>query len=431
MSDYAIGLIGWGTVGGGVLDILNRDGWLLEDRCPLNVRVKAIVTRTPARPRAQDPGDAVVGSDIELITGDPEIQTVLHLVGGTDDAKDLMIACLRAGKHVITANKALLALHWNEVFAVAKETGRTIAFEAAVAGAIPVVAALRDGLVANDIAGIHGILNGTCNYILSRMELDGVPYQEALEQAKELGYAEADPTMDVDGTDTAQKLAILAQIAFNTNVPYNAVHVEGIENITPDDLASAKRLDCRIKLLGVARRGAGGVELRVAPTLVPKSNPLAHVNENFNAIRIMANNAGPTLLVGLGAGDTPTASAVLADLVDIAVGSYERTAEHFNFFAGGTPSRILPEEAEYTASYARFRVKDEPGVFARLTTILSDHGVSLLAVHQGGPLGDGSAEIEVTTHPTRGGAFLAAIRQIDSEIITVAPTVILRRLDAD
>ncbi|MDA3960268.1 MAG: homoserine dehydrogenase [Planctomycetota bacterium] len=429
MSDYAIGLVGWGTVGGGVLNILQQDGTLLKERCNLNVRLKAIVTRNPDRARDQKPGSAVVGSDLALITDDPEIKTVLHLVGGTTAAKDIAIACLRAGKHVVTANKALLAEHWDELFAVAKETGHTIAFEAAVAGGIPVIAALRDGLVANDIRGIYSILNGTCNYILSRMTQDGMGYDEALGLAKDLGYAESDPTLDVNGTDTAHKLAILAQIAFNTNVPFCAVHIEGIENISADDIESAQRLDSTIKLLGVAKRCPAGVELRVAPTLVPNSNPLAHVNANYNAVRIMANNAGPTLLVGQGAGALPTASAVLSDLIDIAVGSYQRTAEYFRFFAGGEPSTILPEEDEFTASYARFRVKDEPGVLAQMTATLSKHGVSLRAVHQGEPDADSTAEIEVTTHPTRGGAFLSAVKEIDQAGITVQPTVCLRRLD--
>ena len=430
MEAYKIGLVGWGTVGGGVLEVLARDGALLRERCGLDIELKAIVTRDPARAREQDPGSASVGTDLDVILNDPEIGTVLHLVGGVDAATEIAVKCLRAGKHVVTANKAMLAERWDEVVGAAREAGKSIAFEAAVAGGIPVIAALRDGLVANRIPAFHAILNGTCNYILTQMEEQGWGYDEALAQAKALGYAEADPTLDVDGTDTAHKLAILARIAFTTQIPFSSVNIEGIQAITAEDIASAKRMGSRIKLLAVAKQRDEGLELRVAPTLVPLDNPLAAVSANYNAVRILADAAGPTLLIGQGAGALPTASAVLADLVDVATGRYQETANRFRFFGGEAGPQVLPEEDEVTASYGRFRVKDRSGVLAELTGLLSRHGVSLLSVHQSEPDAAGVAVFEVTTHPVQARDFFSAVRAIDAADFTVAPSVILRRMSA-
>jgi homoserine dehydrogenase len=427
---YRIGLIGWGTVGGGVIDILQRDGSLFEQRCGMHFELAAIVTRTPSRVRNQAIADVPVSDDISLIIGDDSIATVLHLVGGTTAALDLALACLRAQKHVVTANKALIAEHGDELFAVARENGVAIAFEAAVAGAIPIIAALRDGLVANQIDSVQAILNGTCNFILTRMEQSGADFADALAEAQELGYAEADPTLDIDGTDTAHKLAILARIAFPGQVPLSSISVEGIENITAADIASAKRLGCRIKLLGVAQAQPEGLVLRVAPTLVPLSLPVASVMDSFNAVAVAGSAADATLLVGRGAGALPTASAVLADLVDIATGGYENTARHFSFFAASTPVTVVGEADEQTASFARFTVADQPGVMAKMTSILAKHGVSLLSLHQNNA-SDGQAEIDMTTHITKGGDFLQAVNEIDAADFALAPAVCLRRLVAE
>jgi len=428
MTSYRVGLIGWGTVGGGVLELLQRDRTLLAERCGLDIRIDRIVTRDPSRARRQSADGAQVSDDIASIVDDPGIEAVLHLVGGVDAAKDLALACLRAGKHVITANKALLAEHWDELVREASAHQASIAFEAAVAGGIPVIAALRDGLVGNRIQSIHAILNGTCNYILTRMEEDGLPYEDALALAKELGYAESDPAFDVSGIDSAHKLAILARIAFNAPISFDSVSIEGIEAIPATDIASAGQMNCRIKLMAVASLRQAGLELRVAPTLVPLDYPLAAVRENYNAVRIEADAAGPTLLLGQGAGAHPTASAMLADLVDVATGRYQETMRRFRFFEGATPVRILPEAEELTASYARFTVRDEPGVLALLATTLSKHGVSVLSVHQSEPADEDRAVIEITTYPCRGGEFLQAIRELDATQITLAPTVILRRM---
>jgi homoserine dehydrogenase len=295
-----------------------------------------------------------VSDDITTILQDSDIRVVIHVVGGTTVARDLCIACLQAGKHVVTANKALLAVHGDELFALAAKHGVTIAFEAAVAGGIPVIAALRDGLVANRIKAIYAILNGTCNYILTRMTEDGKGYAEALKEAQALGYAESDPTLDVNGTDTAHKLAILARIAFHSRIPINDIRCEGIENLTAQDIASAKTMGARIKLLAVAQQTERGLELRVAPTLIQSNHPLSNVNQNYNGVYIDGSAAGPTLLVGQGAGALPTASAVLADVVDVCTGRYQNTAKRFQFFTSAQEAHLLPEADEVTGSYARF-----------------------------------------------------------------------------
>ena len=276
MRRTAIGLIGWGTVGGGVVDLLTRDHGLFAERCGLDLHLKTIVTRSPARARDQSPGTATVTDQISAIIDDPEIGVVIHLVGGTTEAKTLLEACLRAGKHVVTANKALIAEHGDALFALAAEHRVGIAFEAAVAGGIPVIAALRDGLVANRIESISGILNGTCNFILTKMEQEAWGYAEALAEAQRLGYAEADPTLDVDGTDTAHKLAILARIAFNGRIPLNQVRIQGIQRLTAEDIASARTMGARIKLLAVGaeeQAGLEGFQIRVRLTPAGETQP--------------------------------------------------------------------------------------------------------------------------------------------------------------
>ena len=427
MRRVAVGLVGWGTVGGGVVDILARESALFRERCGLDLWLKTIVTRDPSRTREQAT-NATVTTDIRAILDDPEIPVVIHLVGGTTAAKDLLVACLKAGKQVVTANKALIAEHGDELFALAAQHSVGIAFEAAVAGGIPVIAALRDGLVANRIESISGILNGTCNFILTKMEAEGWGYTEALAEAQRLGYAEADPTLDVDGTDTAHKLAILARIAWGGRIPLSSITVEGIQSLSATDIASARTMGARIKLLAVARGRPEGVELRVAPTLVPLDHPLASVMKNANGIALQSSAAGPTLLTGLGAGALPTASAVLADVVDVASGRYQATVGHYGFFTGEQPIQLLPEAQEVTACYARFAVADRPGVLAGIASELSRAGASIQSIYQGGETINGTATIEVVTHPLRLGAFRQVVADIDAGGLTIAPTRVLRKL---
>jgi homoserine dehydrogenase len=428
MERVGIGLIGWGTVGGGMVEVLARDRAMIAARAGVDLELRAVVTRTPGRKREQALGEVRLGSDIALITGDPAIRIAVLLVGGTGVAKELCIACLKAGKHVVSANKALIAAHGDELFALARANRVSIVFEAAVAGGIPIIGALRDGLVANRIESLHAILNGTCNYILTQMEQKNWGYAEALTEAQRLGYAEADPTLDVDGTDTAHKLAILARIAFGATIPLAAVRTEGIQAITAQDIASARQLKARIKLLAVARRQEQGLELRVAPTLVPYDHPLAAVHMNYNGVYVVGSASGPQLYVGQGAGASPTASAVIADVVDVAIGRAEQTFARYGFLHQPTVVRFLPEVEELTGSYARFTVPDRPGVLAGITQILSKHGISVLSLYQGEPDTAGRAVIELVTHPVRGGSFLDAIAEIDQQGITAAPTTTWRRL---
>lgn len=428
MEACPIGLVGWGTVGSGVVEILERDRSIFRDRCGLDIQIAAIVTRTPGRKRGQSSGPALVSDRLEAVLANPHIKVVVHLVGGVTEAADICKACLKAGKHVVTANKAMLATHGDSLFPLAARHGVSIAFEAAVAGGVPIIAALRSGLVANRIEGIYGILNGTCNHILTRMEEDGLSYRTALGEAQQLGYAEADPSLDVDGRDTAHKLALLARIAFHGRIPLPAIKCTGIDSISVDDILSARTLGCRIKLLAVARLLSGGLELRVAPTLVPLAHPLASVRSNFNGIFTLSSNAGPTLLTGQGAGALPTASAVLSDVVDLCTGSYQATSSRFRFFSTSDEVAILPEADEVSGCYARFLVPDRAGVLAGITNVLCSSDISILSIHQGVPNHQGLATIELLTHPVRRGDFLAAVSQIDSGGLTVKPTVILRRL---
>lgn len=426
MATIGIGLIGSGVVGGGVIDLLAKDRALIAARTGADLEIRAVVTKPPFR-KEMPPG-AAVGGDIALIADDPRISIAILLVGGTTVAKDLCIACLTAGKHVVTANKALIAAHGDELFALARAKGVAIAYEAAVAGGVPIIAALRDGLAANRIESIHGILNGTCNYILTQMDQKGWSYQQALAEAQRLGYAEADPTLDVDGTDTAHKLAILARIAYGVSVPTGSVRTEGIQHLTVQDLESAKRLRARIKLLAVARVQEHGLELRVAPTLVPLDHPLAAVHMNYNGIYVVGSSSGPQLFTGQGAGALPTASAVVADVIDMAIGKAKQTFAAFSFVQAPNKLPFLTEADELTGSYARFITPDRSGILAALTQILSAHAVSVLSMYQGEPDANGQAVIEVVTHPVRGGSFLAAITEIDGKGITTQPTVCYRKL---
>jgi homoserine dehydrogenase len=353
---------------------------------------------------------------------------VIHLVPGTTAARDVCIAMIKAGKHVVTANKALLAEHGDELFALAAERGVSIAFEAAVAGGVPVIAGLRDGLVANRIETICAILNGTCNFILTKMEEDGKSYADALAEAQKLGYAEADPTLDVNGHDTVHKLALLARIAFLMRVPVSSIRCQGIQQVTAQDIASARTMGSRIKLLAVAKARPEGIELSVAPTLVPLGHPLASVSRNYNGVYIVGDASGPMLFVGQGAGALPTASAILADVVELACGSYQAVSGNFQFFTPARQLSLLSERDEVSGRYARFVVPDRAGILAGITGALSGNAVSVLSIHQGAPDIKGRATIEVVTHPLDSTHFSAAVASIDSSGLTLQPTVVYRSL---
>ncbi len=413
---YNVGLIGWGTVGGGVLDILSQEKHRIEQRCGQEVSIKTIVTRSPSRSRSQNAGSALVTDDINVILNDESIAAVILLVGGTDISKEFCIQCLEAGKHVITANKAIIAEYWDELFAIAQDNNVILAFEAAVAGSIPIIDSLRDGFVANRIDGVEGILNGTCNYILTMMEECNLSYDSALEKAKELGYAEADPTLDVNGMDTAHKTAILARLSFNTQISMDSMNIEGIESLSAGDIESAKRLGARIKLLGLAQRQENGISLSVEPTLVPITHQLASVRLNNNAILIDGHACGPSVLIGQGAGALPTASAVLSDTIDIITGARQQAGPR-NCNVTFESLDIIEDNLNRAPFYIRFVVQDESGVLAKICSSFSNHSISIDSVNQSTGNDNGEATIEIVTHPCLRSSLSSVINELGSKPI--------------
>lgn len=425
MQDFAIGLCGWGVVGGGVVELLHAQADLIARRCDRRVVLKTIAERDPAVARRRDAHGAQVVDDARQVLDDPAIHLVIELIGGTKAAREVATGALQRGKHLVTANKALLAHHGDELFALASRHGVGLGFEASVGGGIPIIHSLRDGFAANPLQGIYGILNGTCNYILTRMEEDHLPFGEALAQAQKLGYAEADPTLDIEGTDTAHKLVLLARLAFGRHLPLDSVEVEGVSKISAEDIRTFRHLGLHVRLLGAAMRQERGITLRVAPTLVEDAHPLAGVRENFNAIWLLPLAAGPSLLVGKGAGATPTASAILADVIDLATSSQVRSAEE-HFFRSADTVSVLDPGTEVTAGYARFATRDQPGVLAAICSCLSRHGISVQAVFQAPSQPDTLASIELTTHPCPYGHLRQAVDEIDHAGITHRPTLTYR-----
>jgi len=398
-GDLKIGIAGLGTVGAGVVKILQDHAKLIGNRSGRAVTV----TTVSARDRSRDRGVSLnsygwCDNPVDLASV-ADVDVVVELIGGSDGpALALARETLGVGKAFITANKALIAVHGKELAALAEEKGAALRFEAAVAGGIPVVKALAEGLAGNEISGLHGILNGTCNYILTRMEREGLAFDDVLSDAQRLGYAEADPTFDIDGIDTAHKTAILAAIAFGIAPDMDNLPVEGIRNIAPVDIDYARELGYRIKLLGVARRTGEGVETRVYPAMVPLSAPLASVMDAVNAVVIHGDRVGQTVYEGAGAGEGPTASAVVADIVDVARGNI--------YPALGVPASSLvtlpaiPADKHYGTFYVRLRVEDKPGVMAEITASLAAEEVSIKSLLQRGKSEDGGVYIILTTHRT-------------------------------
>ncbi|MGA0838548.1 MAG: homoserine dehydrogenase [Pseudomonadales bacterium] len=375
MNPLRVGLAGIGTVGQGVLDILGRQAALIARRAGRPI----VVTRVASRSRRADVdlGSAAFSQAPADLVAAEDVDVVVELMGGTDAALDLTVAAIASGRPVVTANKAVIARHGNDLLATAQARGVPVLFEAAVAGAIPIVGSLRHGLAANAITSVAGIINGTSNFILSAMS-DGADFVSALAEAQRLGYAEADPTFDIEGIDAAHKLAILAALAFEMPFAFPSVHCEGISGITPDDLRSAARLGYAIKHLGIARQTGAGIELRVHPTLVPKEHMIAHVNGVMNAVLVQGDAAGDTLYCGPGAGSLPTASAVVADLIEIARGSVPSVSRLQQ------EPVVLPIAACSSAYFLRIPSLDRPGAFARVATLLGEHAISIASVEQRG-----------------------------------------------
>lgn len=412
MRTIRVGLIGLGTVGGGVVEILKRHRAHLRSRAGVDIELVRFADRNEDRfARLGLPADRCTTDAFSLVT-DPEVDVVIELIGGTGVARDIVLSALRAGKAVVTANKALMATAGEEVMQAAEDAGVEIRFEASVGGGIPIIEPLKHSLTSNEISRVMGIVNGTTNYMLTRMAEDGLDYATALTEAQERGFAEADPTADVDGLDAAAKIAILASIAFNSRVVMSQVPAEGIRAIAPVDIEYAREMGCALKLLAIATRTDSGIDIRVHPTMIPLSHPLASVNGVYNAIYVVGDAVGETMFFGEGAGSLPAASAVVGDLVEVARGINLGCAP----LVGCTCTEAHPvrDIAELeTGYYLRFEVADRPGVLAAVASVFGAHDVSIASVIQKGAC-EGRAEIVYVTHRALESSVRAALAEIEA-----------------
>ena len=453
MKAIQVGLLGIGTVGSGTFAVLQRNQEEIRRRAGRGIEITMVADLDTARAKALVGEHVQVVGDARAVIANPEIEVVIELIGGYGIARTLVLEAIAAGKHVVTANKALLAVHGTEIFQAAADKGVIVAFEAAVAGGIPIIKALREGLTANRIQWIAGIINGTTNFILSEMRDKGLDFEVVLKEAQALGYAEADPTFDIEGVDAAHKATIMSAIAYGIPVQFDKAYVEGITKLSATDIRYAEQLGYRIKLLGITKRREGnettsspdvrGVELRVHPTLVPARRLIANVEGAMNAVVVNGDAVGTTLYYGKGAGSEPTASAVIADLVDVtrlATSDPQHRVPHLAFQPGQMRDvGVLPMEQVITSYYLRLRVKDEAGVLSQVTRILADGGISINAVLQreaddvagtdagaGEPTPD-QTDLIILTHDTREGAMNAALAQLQSLPSVLAPIVRIRK----
>ncbi len=431
MKPINVGLLGIGTVGGGTFTVLSRNEAEITRRAGRPIRIVAVADKNLELAK-KVAGDAVrVTDDAFAVVNDPEVNVVVELIGGYGVAKELVLKAIENGKHVVTANKALLALHGNEIFAAAQKKGVIVAFEAAVAGGIPIIKAVREGLAANRIQWIAGIINGTTNFILSEMRDKGLPFAEVLKEAQRLGYAEADPTFDIEGVDAAHKITILSALAFGIPMQFDSAHVEGISKLDAEDIKYAEQLGYRIKLLGITKKQTDGVELRVHPTLIPSKRLIANVEGAMNAVLVQGDAVGATLHYGKGAGAEPTASAVVADLVDVAR-VLDADPEHRVPYLAFQPDAvvntpILPISEVETSYYLRLRVEDKPGVLADITRILADQGISIDAMIQREPdEGEDQTDLIILTHRVREKFVDAAIAKIEALSVVKREVIRLR-----
>jgi homoserine dehydrogenase len=432
MKPLQIALLGAGTVASGVVKVLARNQEEIQRRAGRGIAIAAIAARNPDKARAALGDAQPITPDFMALATRPDIDIVVELMGGFSPARELVLAAIAAGKHVVTANKALLALHGNEIFAAAQAKGVMVAFEAAVAGGIPIIKAVREGLAGNRIEWIAGIINGTTNFILSEMRDKGLDFATALKQAQALGYAEADPTFDIEGVDAAHKATILCAIAFGVPVQFDKCHVEGITALQAADIRYAEQLGYRIKLLGMTKHTAQGIELRVHPTLIPATRLVANVEGAMNAVVVQADAVGPTLYYGKGAGSEPTASAVIADLVDVTrlhTADPEHRVPHLAFQPDAMSDLpILSMDQVVTAYYLRLRVADQTGVLADLTRILADGGISIdgLIQREAGE-GENQTDVIILTHDTQEARMNAAMARMQALPSVHAPIVRIRK----
>jgi len=436
MKPINVGLLGIGTVGSGTFAVLERNREEISRRAGCAITMKMVADKEVDKARRIVGARATVTADALEVVNHPDIDIVVELIGGTTVAKDLILRAITNGKHIVTANKALLARHGNEIFAAAQKQDVMVAFEAAVGGGIPIIKSLREGLSANRIEWIAGIVNGTCNFILSEMRERGASFDNALKEAQRRGYAEADPTFDIDGVDAAHKTTIMAAIGFGIPMRFESAYVEGISGLQQDDIRYAEELGYRIKLLGITRRRSKGIELRVHPTLVPARRLIASVEGVMNAILVKGDAVGQTMYYGAGAGAEPTASAVVADLVDVArmlTADPEHRVPHFAFQPGqlaDTP--ILPMGEVETRCYLRMKVQDKPGVLADITRILADQRISIEAMVQKEPrAGEAEVDIIMLTHLTVEKNVNGAIARIEKLPVVVGKVTRIRLEELD
>lgn len=433
MNPIKVGLLGIGTVGSGTFNVLQRNQEEIRRRAGRGIEIAMVADLNTERARELTGGQVEVVADANEVVTRPEIDIVIELIGGYGIARELVLKAIENGKHVVTANKALLAVHGNEIFEAARKKGVIVAFEAAVAGGIPIIKALREGLTANRIEWIAGIINGTTNFILSEMRDKGLDFDTVLKQAQALGYAEADPTFDIEGIDAAHKITLMSSIAFGMPVQFDKAYVEGITKLSAVDIRYAEELSYRIKLLGLTRRRENGIELRVHPTLVPAKRLIANVEGAMNAVLVQGDAVGATLYYGKGAGAEPTASAVIADLVDVTrlhTADPEHRVPHLAFQPDELSSvPVLPIEEVTSSYYLRMRVADETGVLADITRILADAGISIDAMLQKESReGEPQTDIIMLSHLTLEKQVNAAIAKIEA-LPTVLSAVTRLRME--
>ena len=428
-----VAIVGCGTVGGAVATILTRDRAILGARLGLRMELRHVVDVDFATARELGLDESLFCDDLDKALGDPSVDAVVELIGGTTTAKDIIARALNAGKHVVTANKALLAHHGTELCALARERGLSVSFEASCAGGVPVIRAICDGLIANRIDAIYGIVNGTCNYILTEMTRHGRSYADALAEAQGAGLAEADPALDVNGTDSAHKLAIMAALAFGQQVDLGEIPVEGIDALEACDVSYGQELGYVVKLLAIAHRQSDGVSLRVRPAFIPQDHPLAWIAGPFNAVSVYGHATGHTMYYGRGAGGMPTASAVVADLASLASGTAQNLFAQLAIWPDlNAPAIQLPVDDVESRYYIRVAARDEPGVFAQIATVLGRHDISICSALQHEPadaLAGAGVPVVITTHIAREGNVRNAIAEIDALGTIKAKTVCIDMVD--
>ena len=433
METTKVAIIGLGTVGSGVAQVLLSHGDRIACQAGRPLELATIIVTDVEKPRSLQLPEGLLSTDLESLIQDPTIPVVIQLIGGLEPARSIMLRLLESGKDVITANKALLAEHGSELFERARKLGRSIAFEASVCGGIPIVTAIGQSLAANRIESLCGILNGTSNYIMTRMTEEGIGYEEALAEAQQQGYAEADPTLDVDGSDAAQKLAILVQLSYRTDVSWQSIPCTGIEQLSLDDLQCTHQMGYRIKLLGIAQLIDNGLEIHVSPTLVRCGQPLAEVRNSENAISVVGDIAGRIFFQGRGAGQMPTASAVVADLIDTVVGRSQLTFQQAGLGIGREQPLEMKSPTEHSGRYyLRMSVVDEPGVMAEVAGILGSHQISINSIIQreSTPVGTSPhIPLIIMTHTTTEGALEMALAELEKSENVLPGCVRMRVLD--